>query len=122
MTPRRGLVMSVATSASPTASKPSSASEISAICGIEVIGSRGMIVNSDNTGLGLQLRLAPEGERTYLTEMEPVDVGFEPRPVPGAERGRDAAGWMDPGFPMFNIVDDTMRVLEGRGGIGDHDG
>ncbi len=85
------------------------------IRGIEVIGSRGMIVNSDNTGLGLQLRLAPEGERTYLTEMEPVDVGFEPRPVPGAERGRDAAGWMDPGFPMFNIVDDTMRVLEEGG-------
>ena len=84
--------------------------------GIEVIGSRGMIVNCDNTGLGLQLRIAPEADRTYLAEMEPVDVGFELRPEPGAVRGRDASGWMDPGAPMLAIVDDIMRVLEEGGG------
>ena len=47
--------------------------------------------------------------------MEPVEGGFEPRPAPGAARGRDAAGWTDPGAPMLGIVDDTIRVLEEGG-------
>ena len=83
--------------------------------GIEVVGTRGMIVNSDNTGLGLQLRVAPEGAgRVSLAAMEPVDVGFEPL-VTGVERGYDEEGWHDPGVSMREIVEDFLRVLEEGG-------
>jgi predicted dehydrogenase len=82
--------------------------------GIEVVGTRGMIVNGDNTSLGLQLRQAPEAtDRVSLAAMEPVDVGFSP--LPSAPRGYDEAGWQDPGVSMREIVEDFIRVLEEGG-------
>ena len=83
--------------------------------GIEVIGTRGMILNRNNTGLGLQLRLAPEGlERVGLADMEPVEAGFgEDKSF--TIRGYDEEGWQDPGPVMRAIVDDFMRVLEEGG-------
>lgn len=83
--------------------------------GIEVIGTRGMILNRNNTGLGLQLRLAPEGlERVGLADMEPVEAGFgEDKSF--TDRGYDEEGWQDPGPVMRAIVDDFMRVLEEGG-------
>ena len=83
--------------------------------GIEVIGTRGMILNRNNTGLGLQLRLAPEElERVGLADMEPVEAGFGDDKS-FTERGYDEAGWQDPGPVMRAIVDDFMRVLEEGG-------
>ena len=83
--------------------------------GIEVIGTRGMILNRNNTGLGLQLRLAPEElERVGLADMEPVEAGFGDDKS-FTERGYDEAGWQDPGPVMRSIVDDFMRVLEEGG-------
>lgn len=82
--------------------------------GIEVIGTRGMIVNRNNTGLGLQLRVAPkEAERVGLADMAPEEAGF--KPMPAEPRGYDEAGWQDPGDVMRAIVDDFMRVLEEGG-------
>ena len=86
------------------------------IRGIEVVGTRGMILNTDNTGLGLELRVMPEGtQRVNLPAMKTVDVGFTPHDA-SPVRGRDEAGWQDPGVPMRDIVDDFMRVLEEGGG------
>lgn len=83
--------------------------------GIEVVGTRGVILNTDNTGLGLQLRVASEhSTRVNLIDMEPVESGFLPANS-GVERGFDAAGWRDPGQVMRAIVDDFIRVLEQGG-------
>ena len=85
-----------------------------ALTGIEVIGTRGLILNRNNTGLGLQLRLAPESlERVGLVDMETVEAGFETKSF--TDRGYDEAGWVDPGDVMRAIVDDFIRVLEGGG-------
>ena len=83
--------------------------------GIEVIGTRGMVLNRNNTGLGLQLRLAPESlERVGLADMEPVEAGFgEDKSF--TDRGYDEEGWQDPGPVMRAIVDDFIRVLEEGG-------
>ena len=87
--------------------------ELSLSC-IEVIGTRGMILNRNNTGLGLQLRLAPEDlERPGLVDMERVEAGFEKEL--NTDRGYDESGWIDPGDVMRAIVDDFIRVLEEGG-------
>lgn len=85
--------------------------------GIEVVGTRGVILNTDNTGLGLQLRVASEDcTRVNLIDMKPVESGFLSADS-GAERGFDEAGWRDPGDVMRAIVDDFLRVLEKGGSL-----
>jgi len=63
--------------------------------GIEVIGTRGMICNHNNTSLGLRLfrrdDSSPAGDLTEVTGL------FDQRPRP--ERDYDADGWRDPGIP-----------------------
>lgn len=86
------------------------------INGIEVIGTRGMILNRNNTSLGLELRVAPApAARPGLADMERVDAGFASlRTEP---RRRDSSGWQDPGAPMRAIVGDIIRALEEGGDL-----
>jgi len=84
------------------------------LTGMTVLGTRGMLVNENNTSLGLRLFQAPEGSnRRGIAEFEPVDAGFLTSAAD--ERGYDEGGWRDCGDVMRAIVADTLRVLEEGG-------
>ena len=79
--------------------------------GIEVIGTRGAIRNSNNTGLGLCLCKTKEGanprEQPDLIEVEGV---FKPRVT--AERGYDAEGWREVGEVMMESISSLVDALD----------
>lgn len=72
--------------------------------GIEVVGSEGVIVNRNNSSLGLQL-FGRDGDR--LVEVPDL---FEQGPWP--EREFDEHGWRDAGDPMRNIVTQMVGALD----------
>ena len=75
--------------------------------GIEIIGTEGMICNSNNTGLGL--RLFKSGARgAGLREVEGVFSEYVEE-----DRGYDEEGWRDPGSTMKGIVKELVDYLQG---------
>ena len=75
--------------------------------GIEVIGTEGMICNSNNTGLGL--RLFKSGARgAGLHEVEGVFGEYVEE-----DRGYDAEGWRDPGSTTKGIVQELVDYMRG---------
>ena len=64
--------------------------------GIEIIGSKGVIYNWNNTGLGLHLLKVENGNTLRgPAEFKEVEGLFEEYKV--ADRGYDDEGWLDPG-------------------------
>ncbi len=79
--------------------------------GIEVIGSHGVLYNSNNTGLGLHLLKAEKGaDPKSFTDLREVDGLFR-GPFSG-ERGYDEEGWRDTGGVMPGIVKGLVESLE----------
>lgn len=82
--------------------------------GIEVIGTRGMLCNWNNTGIGLRLWKPGEGaESGRMTDLREVEGVF--REFSGAERGYDEEGWRDPGEVMGWIVQAIVDALDTGG-------
>jgi predicted dehydrogenase len=75
--------------------------------GIEVVGSEGMIYNSNNTALGLKLFKPVNGATGELTEVEGLFAKGDDGP-----RGYDAEGWMDPGQNTRVIVEALVEAIE----------
>jgi predicted dehydrogenase len=75
---------------------------------IEVVGTRGLITNWNNTGLGLRLFKTddPDG-KSDLREVEGV---FKPRP--SGERERDEEGWRIPSEVMMTSIDDIVNAID----------
>lgn len=86
--------------------------------GIEVLGTRGVIFNWNNTGLGLHMMQGRELEppTDWGDFVEAQDV-FQPRPI-DSERDYDAAGWRYPGDVMLGIVDEMVENLDSGAQIG----
>lgn len=86
--------------------------------GIEILGTRGVISNWNNTGLGLRLMQgqALEPPTAWEDFVEAEDV-FLPRPV-NSERGYDADGWRYPGDVMLGIVSEMVSNLDSGSPIG----
>lgn len=79
--------------------------------GIEVVGTRGVIYNSNNTGRGLHLlRVDSEGEPGPGSTLKEVDGVFEEQMF--APRGYGPDGWQSPGEVMPPIVEDIVNSLE----------
>ena len=79
--------------------------------GIEIIGSKGVIYNWNNTGLGLHLLKVENGDTLRgPAEFREVKGLFEEYKV--ADRGYDDEGWLDPGTPMIGIVQAIVDSLE----------
>jgi predicted dehydrogenase len=74
--------------------------------GIEVVGTKGMICNRNNTALGLKL-FHTDGPAAH----DPTQVTglFEQGPWPAA--GYDSDGWRDAGEPMHGIVQALVDAL-----------
>ena len=79
--------------------------------GIEVIGTHGLITNSNNTSLGLRLFKTddPKGN----PELREVDGVFQPRPT--GERQRDAEGWRIPSETMMTSIDAVVEAIDTGG-------
>ena len=79
--------------------------------GIEVVGTRGVIHNWNNTALGLALLKAEgDGPVKGLQDRTEVTGIFEEHS--DAPRGYDDEGWKDPGTPMREIVRAIVESLE----------
>lgn len=79
--------------------------------GIEVVGSRGVLYNWNNTALGLKLWKAEEGiEPRGIHDLREVEDLFQE--YRAEERGYDAEGWKDPGDTMRGIVQAIVDALE----------
>ncbi len=76
---------------------------------IEVIGTHGLITNTNNTGLGLKLFKTGEDPRES-PELREVEGVFLPRP-PG-ERQRDDEGWRIPSDTTMTTIDDLVRAID----------
>ncbi|MBT5057208.1 MAG: Gfo/Idh/MocA family oxidoreductase [Gemmatimonadetes bacterium] len=86
------------------------------LTGMTILGTGGMLVNENNTALGLRLFQAREGiDRCGVADFVPIDADFHPSSTePG---GYDEEGWLDCGDVMRAIVTDTVRVLEEGGDL-----
>ena len=86
--------------------------------GIEVLGTRGVIFNWNNTGLGLHMmqgrELEPPTEWGDFVEAQDV---FQPRPIDSV-RDYDIEGWRYPGDVMLGIVDEMVENLDSGAPIG----
>ncbi len=79
--------------------------------GIEVIGSRGVLYNWNNTGLGLHLwKVADGADRRGPADLQEVKGLFQDYSVD--ERGYDDEGWLYPGDTMMGIVQAIVDTLE----------
>ncbi len=79
--------------------------------GIEVVGTRGVIYNRNNTSLGLTLLKAEgEGPVKGVQDLTVVEGVFEEHSE--EPRGFDDEGWMDPGPNMREIVRALVEALE----------
>ncbi len=79
--------------------------------GIEVVGTRGVIYNSNNTGRGLHLlKVEGEGQPGPGSTLKEVEGVFEEQTF--SPRGHGADGWQSPGEVMPAIVEDIVNSLE----------
>jgi len=79
--------------------------------GIEVVGSRGMLCNWNNTALGLRLWKAGEGmEPRGLADLHEAEGVFQA--YSREDRGFDEEGWIDPGDVMRFIVQEIVDALD----------
>lgn len=74
--------------------------------GIEVVGTEGIVINRNNTGLGLQL-FRRDGDARQLVEETGL---FEQGPWP--DREFDDDGWRDAGDPTRHIVRAFVEALD----------
>ena len=77
--------------------------------GMEVIGTHGVITNSNNTGLGLKLFKTGDDPRE-CPDLHEVEGVFKPRPP--RDRGRDAEGWRNPSEVMMTSIDAVVEALD----------
>ncbi len=79
--------------------------------GIEVVGTRGLMFNSNNTGLGIQMWKVADGvdpkKNWELTQVEGV---FAPRPPGGQEY--DEEGWRKPGEILMLSIDALVEAMD----------
>ena len=76
--------------------------------GIEVIGTHGVITNSNNTGLGLRLFKADDPKES--PDLREIEGAFKPRPP--RDRGRDAEGWRNPSEVMMTSIDAVVESID----------
>ena len=77
--------------------------------GIEVVGTHGVIANSNNTGLGLKLFKTDDDPRES-PDLREVEGVFKPRPP--RDRGRDAEGWRNPSEVMMTSIDAVVESID----------
>ncbi len=79
--------------------------------GIEVIGTRGLITNWNNTVTGLRLwKVADGSDPKTDPELTETKGLFEPKPT--GERRRDEEGWRIPGNVMMSSIDSVVRAID----------
>ena len=74
-----------------------------------MIGTHGVITNSNNTGLGLKLFKTDDDPRESPDLREVVGV-FKPQPP--RDRGRDAEGWRNPSEVMMTSIDAVVESID----------
>lgn len=78
--------------------------------GIEVTGSRGVIYNHNNTGVGLHIRKGPEGVVSTLDEMTEERGIFQDRPT--GEEEIDSEGWRIPSEMMMQTISALAKSID----------
>ena len=79
--------------------------------GLEVIGTHGLITNSNNTSIGLRLaKIAAGTEPKTHPDLKEVEGVFTPRP--SAERQRDTEGWRLPSDTMMASIDALVAAID----------
>lgn len=76
---------------------------------LEVIGTHGLITNTNNTGLGLKLFKTGDDPRES-PELREVEGVFLPRPP--RERERDEEGWRIPSDTTMTTIDDLVHAID----------
>ena len=81
--------------------------------GIEIVGTKGIMFNPNNTGLGWQMfRAAAGASPKSFADLQEVKGVFKPKKDDDEGRAYDDEGWRHPGEVMMHIVDEMYAYLE----------